>query len=239
LKHSSPFYMRVQGIGQLTSPECADVIVKLDLAPMPGEALRPFVCGQIVRLGLPGLKSPPPGYFAIASEPENRACYEFVIKRTQGIARMLADLQPGAKVQVDGPMGRGFDLAPFQGCDVYLIGVGTGIAPLRSVWRSLIRRRREYGKIAIYAGFLTPMHRLLTDELEALAKEDVEVHVSVTTGGESWEGPIGFVQDALEADAPGGENAVACLSGMSAMVDACRQTLHNLGFDDRRILLNF
>lgn len=239
MKQSSPFHMRVKGNTQLTSPECADTVVQLDLEPMPGEALRTFVTGQIVRLGLPGLKSPAPGYFAIASEPENTDHYEFVIKRTEGVAKMLADLQPGAKVVVDGPMGKGFDLTPYRGFDVYLIGVGTGIAPLRSVWRSLVRRRRDYGKIAIYAGFLTPIHRLLTDELDAMADQDVYVHVSVTMGSESWDGPIGFVQDALESDAPSGENGVACLSGMSAMVDACRQTLHNLGFDDCRILLNF
>lgn len=239
MKHSSPFHMRVKGNVPLTSPECADTVIKLELEPMPGEKLRPFVSGQIVRLGLPGMKAPAAAYFAIASEPENQTCYEFVIKQTQGIAKMLTNLQPGAKVEVDGPMGRGFDLTPYRGFDVYLIGVGTGIAPLRSVWRSLVSHRNDYGKVAIYAGFLTPMHRLLTDELDALAHEDIHVHVSVTSGGGSWEGPIGFVQEALASDAPSGEHAVACLSGMNAMVDACRQTLHNLGFDDRHILLNF
>jgi len=47
------------------------------------------------------------------------------------------------------------------------------------------------------------------------------------------------VQHAIEADAPDGSNAVACLAGMSAMVDACTKTLQNLGFNESRILLNY
>lgn len=219
-------------------PECDDVVIKLDIAPWKDEEVRPFVCGQIVRLGMPGLKRPGPGYFAIASEPEEPGYYEFVIKRTGGISAMLADLEPGARIEVDGPMGKGFDLTPFKGFDIYLLGVGTGIAPLRSVWRSIVRHREDYGEISIYAGFLTPMHRLLTDEMESLSQHSINTNVSVTTGDESWDGSIGFVQQALLEHHPSGEKAVACIAGMSAMVDACNETLHNLGFNDEHILLN-
>ncbi|HKJ83375.1 MAG TPA: hydrogenase [Mariprofundaceae bacterium] len=231
--------MRVKENFRLSDPECSDVVVKLDLAPTHGEKLRPFIAGQIVRLGLPGIKDPAPGYFAIASEPENRDCYEFVIKERPGIAYMLASQDVGAMLEVDGPMGKGFDLSPYKGSDVYLVGVGTGIAPLRSIWRHLIDCREDFGRIAIYAGFLTPVHRLLTDELESLSDHDIEVSVSVTNGGEDWDGPIGYVQDTLKADRPDGTHAVACLAGMNAMVDACTETLQNLGFDDSRILLNY
>jgi len=219
-------------------PECDDVVIKLDMTPYNGEQIRPFVSGQIVRLGLPGLKRPGPGYFAIASEPEETRCYEFVIKRMEGISARLADLESGAMVEVDGPMGKGFDLSPYKGFDIYLLGVGTGIAPLRSVWRSIVHHRDNYGKISIYAGFLTPMHRLLTDEMEALSKHGIEANVSVTAGNESWDDSIGFVQHALSEHQPSGEKAIACIAGMSAMVDACTETLHNLGFNDEHILLN-
>ncbi len=230
--------MRVKDSIRLSSPECDDVVIKLDLEPWQGKALAPFVAGQVVRLGLPKLKEPAPGYFAIASESDCEDYYEFVIKRRPGIATLLAGLTPGSLVEVEGPMGKGFELSPFHGYDIYLVGVGTGIAPLRSVWRNIITHRDDYGSVAIYAGFLTPCHRLLTDELESLAEHNIQVSVSVKMGHEAWEGPIGYVQDALCTDAPRGDSAVACLAGMNAMVDACRETLHNLGFDDSRILLN-
>jgi len=231
--------MRVQASELLSSPESGETIIRMELAPTGKGKIEPFIPGQIVCLGLPGLKNPQPAYFAIASEPARTDCYEFVIKHRPGIASLLAELEPGANVEVEGPFGRGFDLSPYTGCNVYLIGVGTGVAPLRSVWRHLIAHREQYGKVTIYCGFLTPCHRLLTDELDSLSEHDIEVSVSVTSGSENWDGPIGYVQDALMQDAPEGENSVACLAGMNAMVDACRETLHTLHFNDRHILLNY
>jgi len=231
--------MRVKVSEQLNSPECDDVVIRLVLVAASGDAVPSFVPGQIARLGLPGLKEPQPGYFAIASEPENDHAFEFVVKQRPGIAQLLSTLEPGAAVEVEAPIGHGFELASFTGRDVYLVGVGTGVAPLRSVWRHLIPQRERYGKISIYCGFLTPCHRLLTDELEALAAHDIQVSVSVTNSNGTWDGPIGYVQDELKRDAPQGSNAVACLAGMNTMVDACRETLHNLGFDDSHILLNY
>lgn len=237
--NATPFPLKLNAKRRLTSPECSAAVFQLELCPLEGESLRPFIPGQIVRLGLPGVKQPSPGYFAIASEPENTRCYEFVIKRTKGIAQILANAKPGTVIECDGPMGKGFDLNPYTGFDIYLLGVGTGIAPLRSVWRSIIRCRKRFGRIAIYAGFLTPLHRLLTDELDDLANHDIHVTVSVSSASASWSGPIGFVQDALRNDAPDGSHAVACIAGMNAMVDACKQTLQDLGFDENRILLNY
>jgi len=230
--------MRVKENERMTDPACDDIVVRLELAPT-AKSVRPFVAGQYVRIGIPGLASPPPAYFAIASDPNNGQSYDFFIKCAGGMAEYLCQVEPGVELEVEGPMGKGFDLDDYKGMDVYLIGVGTGIAPLRSVWHHIIANREDYGRVAIYAGFLSPLHRLLTDELETLSEHGIEVSVSLEIGHESWDGPIGYVQHAIEADAPDGRNAVACLAGMSAMVDACRQTLQNLGFDESRILLNY
>jgi NAD(P)H-flavin reductase len=239
LQQSPTYRMRLIENVRITDPACEDVVVKLVFEPVDQQAVQPFTTGQIVVMGIPDVKDPAPAYFAIASSPNETAAYEFVIKRGAAMANHLSELMPGAEVQVEGPMGKGFDLGPFKGDDVILMGVGTGISPLRSVWRSIIDNRNEYGSVTIYAGFLTPMHLLLTDELEALADHQIEVKVSLDSGNDEWEGPIGYVQDELSADNPNSENTVVCLAGMSAMVDACTETLQNLGFDDSRILLNF
>jgi len=236
---SSTYRMRVKENVRMTDPSCEDIVVRLTLTPLRNERVRPFRAGQYVRIGVPGVDQPPPGYFAIASEPHEPHSYDFFVKCAGPLSRYLCDLQPGSELEVDGPMGKAFDLEPYRGFDIYLIGVGTGIAPLRSVWHHIIRHRDNYGKVTIYAGFLTPLHRLLTDELETLSEHHIDVHITVESGQDSWEGPIGYVQHALAEDQPDGRHAVACLAGMSAMVDACTQTLQNLGFDDSRILLNY
>ena len=231
--------MRLKENIRITDPACEDIVVKLTLETLDRQPVQPFISGQFVRMGIPDVKDPAPAYFAVASSPFVTSHYEIVIKRGTGMADYLAELAPGAEVEIEGPMGKGFDLSPFKGCDVILMGVGTGISPLRSLWDTIIQQRSDFGKVTIYAGFLTPLHSLLTDEMEALAEHNIEVNISVATGGDDWNGAIGYVQDSLLADSPGGENSVACLAGMSAMVDACKETLQNLGFNDSRILLNF
>jgi len=231
--------MRLIDNVRITDSACEDVVVKLTLETPDRGSVKSFTPGQFVRIGIPDVKDPAPAYFAVASSPYETRFYELVLKRGAPMADYLAELSPGAEVEIEGPMGKGFDLSKFKGRDVILMGVGTGISPLRSVWDTIIQQRSEYGKVTIYAGFLTPLHSLLTDEMEALAEHNIEVNISVATGGDSWNGAIGFVQDALLANPPSPENSVACLAGMSAMVDACTETLQNLGFDDSRILLNF
>lgn len=223
----------------LTDSACDELIIKIKVTHLDAAPVSPFVSGQYVRMGLPGLKEPAPAYFAVASSPFDTDGYEFVVKCVDGMSAKLANMPLNTPLEIEGPMGKGFDLAPFRGHDIILMGVGTGIAPLRSVWRTLIQHRDDYGKISIYAGFLTAYHRLLTDEMEQLSDYDIDVSVSLTTGHEDWDGAVGYVQQALENDAPSGENTVVCLAGMSVMVDACTQTLHNLGFNDEHILLNF
>ena len=239
MQQTPTYRMRLIENIQITDPACEDVVVKLTFESIDQKPVRPFTTGQFVVMGIPDVKNPPPAYFAIASAPQETDYYEFVVKRGAAMADHLAELTPGAEVQVEGPMGKGFDLSPFKGNHIILMGVGTGISPLRSVWRSIIDKREDFGSVTIYAGFLTPLHQLLTDEMASLSDHGIEVKVSLDTGDETWDGPIGYVQDALLEDHPDSQNSVVCLAGMSAMVDACKETLHNLGFDDSRILLNF
>ncbi|RME86611.1 MAG: hydrogenase [Zetaproteobacteria bacterium] len=222
---------------RLTDPRCDDTVMGLQLAMPNGSEPPAFLPGQYVRLAAG--EDQPSAYFSIASAPRERADgYTFFVKCQGAAASALCAIRRGERVRVQGPMGKGFRIDDWRGRDIYLIGVGTGIAPLRSIWREILPRRADYGRIAIYAGFRTPLHRLLTDELDALAGEGIEVSVTLEIGGESWDGPIGYVQHQIARDRPSGENAIAVLSGMNAMVEACRALLLELGFAEERILTN-
>ena len=236
---SSTFFMRLQQTERLTDPSCEDVVVKLTFVPLPHQSLPAFIPGQFVRLRLPRQPELQPSYFAIASDPNDTHTYEFVIKGAHPLSSALVDLPVGEQVEAEGPMGKGFDLSGHQGKHIILMGVGTGIAPLRSVWLDIIQHRQCYGHVSIYAGFLTAMHRLLTDELAHLSEHDIQVSVSLTTGHDDWQGSVGYVQHALADKQPSPENTVVCIAGMSVMVDACTETLLDLGFNEQQILLNF
>lgn len=239
MSHPSSFHLRLLHSERLTDPLCDDIVAKLSFESLPHQRLPAFIAGQCVRMQLPSQPDMPAAYFAIASSPHDNSCYEFVIKGITPLSHALIDLAEGEEVEVEGPMGKGFDLSAYQGRDVILMGVGTGIAPLRSLWLDLIEHRENYGKISIYAGFLSAMHHLLTDELANLAEHDIQVSVSLAIAHDDWQGPVGYVQYALEADAPSAKNAVVCLAGMNVMVDACTETLLGLGFEETQILLNF
>jgi NAD(P)H-flavin reductase len=215
------------------------VVVKLSFAPLPHQSLPSFMPGQYVRLHLPSQPELQAAYFAIASSPHDTATYEFVIKGVHPLSSALVDLPIGEQVEAEGPMGKGFDLAAHHGKNVILMGVGTGIAPLRSVWLDMIKHRADYGEVFIYAGFLSAAHHLLTDELAHLSKHHIQVSISLTVGHDDWQGAVGYVQHALAENKPNPENTVACLAGMSEMVDACTETLLGLGFNEQQILLNF
>jgi len=224
---------------RLTDPSVDDVVVKLTFQNPEHKPLPSFIAGQCVRLWLADSPELESAYFAIASNPHHSATYEFVIKAVHPLSNALVDLKADAQVMVEGPMGKGFDLSTHQGKHIILMGVGTGVAPLRSVWLDLIEHRDVYQRVSVYAGFLTSMHHLFDDELASLPEHDVHVSVSLASGHDEWDGAVGYVQHALAADKPTPENTVVCLAGMPTMVDACRQTLLDLGFNERQILLNF
>ncbi len=240
MPHTAPFRMRLQHKERLTDPSCDDVVVKLTFQSLPHQSLPDsFLAGQFARISLPSQPDLQASYFAIASAPYDNSSYEFVIKAVSPLSEALVDLQEGEEVEVEGPMGKGFDLSQHKGKNIVLMGVGTGIAPLRSVWFHLIKHREDYGEISIYAGFLSAVHHLLTDELDSLSQHGIHVSISLATGHDEWHGPVGYVQHALERDGRAPENSIVCLAGMNVMVDACTETLLAMGFKSDQILLNF
>ncbi len=239
MQHSSPFRMKLKARHRLTDPKCQDTVMQITLAPVAGESLRDFSHGQCMRIGIPRTRRPAPAYFAIASSPEEEDGYDFIVKQTGGMADYLCRMEKGGEVELDGPMGKGFDISRMRGRNVILVGVGTGIAPLRSVWRSIVRHRNDFGNVSIHAGFLTSLHCLMMEETDALHEHDIDVYTTLTHQDEGWNGPIGYVQKSLERVAPSPENAIVCLAGMTAMIEGCTEVLSGLGFDNDQILLNF
>jgi len=239
VQHSSLFRMKLKEKKLLTDPDCDQPVMQLTLVPVAGERLHDFYHGQCVRISVPKAKKPTPAYFAIASSPEDAGHYDFVIKKNRGMATYLCQMSAGEEVEIDGPMGKGFDLAAMQGKNVILVGVGTGIAPLRSVWRSIIQHRNNFKRVSIYAGFLTQLHRLLVDETMNLNEHGIDVHTTFTHDHGGWNGPIGYVQDALKDLSPSPKNTIVCLAGMTTMIEGCTDILHKLGFADDQIVLNF
>ena len=195
-----------------------------------------FIPGQFLHIRAP---SGDASYFAIASAP-GHPYFEVLVKRAQGASREIFDLPVGATVDIVGPQGKGFPLADHAGLDLLLIGVGTGIAPLRSLIGWALARPRDFGHVTLLYGVLTPPHCCYRNDLTTWQNAGVDARLTVTsTGGGAWSGPVGFVQDLLPALAIDPRRTVACLVGMKEMVQANTERLRELGLPSERILLNF
>jgi anaerobic sulfite reductase subunit B len=199
--------------------------------------MSPFTPGQLVVLSLPGLK---PAYFAIASAPEEQGYLEVLIKQGKGTAGAIFDLETGAEIEVSNPTGKGFSLDSHKGKNILLISVGTAIAPMRSVLRSVLHRREEFGEVMLFQGVLTPSHFPYEDEMEDWSRRGIRVYRTVTfPENTDWAGHSGFVQGILEKVSPKPQNTIVFLAGMQEMVDQTTAMLIRLGFKAEDILLNY
>jgi len=181
-----------------------------------------------------------PGYFAIASPPEQGHALEFLIKGGGDVAQALYDAAPGDTFDVGDPMGPGFPREDLLGRNVILIGVGSGMAPLRSVIGSILANRADYGaRVMLLYGARTPFHIPFRPEI-AKWRAQIEVYKAMSQPGDAdWSGYVGYVQHILEDIEVAAENTIACICGMTPMVDAVKVKLAEMGIPEDDVYLNF
>lgn len=221
------------------APQMVEEIRSFRLSPIPPNTSNgfTFIPGQFVQVRGPQGE---PAYFAIASAPEDDTGLDLLVKRGKGVAGALFDLKVGSEVEIIGPQGKGFPIDHHKGKNLLLIGVGTGIAPLRSVLRSALSRRKDFGELTFVYGVLTPQHCCYMDDLHHWSRNSVHVHLTVTfPEGTSWVGHTGFVQDVVRKIKPSPVNTIALLVGMKEMIQENTQLLLEMGFPQADILLNY
>src|SRR6266550_6561926 len=111
-----------------------------------------FVPGQVAVLSV---ADEAPAYFAFAGAPEDREL-EVLVKRKIGVSNLLFEMQRGEKVELLEVAGHGFDLDAQKGNDLVFVAMGTGVAPLRSALRYVLRRKNDFGELVVLYGARTP-----------------------------------------------------------------------------------
>ncbi|HEU4595871.1 MAG TPA: hypothetical protein VFS10_12075 [Pyrinomonadaceae bacterium] len=179
-------------------------------------------------------------YFAIASAPEDEEV-EFLVKQTNSPASSaLYELPVGASVRLVEITGRGFALDEQAGRDLVFVAMGTGVAPLRSALRHVLRRADDFGQIVVLYGARTPEHFCYTDEVESWKAAGVELRQVVSNpGGYEWSGSTGYVQSLLDNVLPSLSDPVALVCGSREMIEQTRDRLHEMGFAPEDILTNY
>src|SRR4030043_2213320 len=98
--------------------------------------------GQFVFVSAFGVGESP---FGLSSVSYRKGDLEVAIKRVGTVTSALHELEPGATVGVRGPFGNHFPLEEYEGKNIFIIGGGMGMAPLRPIINTVIYRRDDYG----------------------------------------------------------------------------------------------
>lgn len=195
-----------------------------------------FIPGQVAVLRV---NQEEPAYFAFASAPEDREL-EILVKRTAGASVAIFDMKEGEQLDLLSVTGHGFDLPREKGRDLVFVAMGTGVAPLRSALRYVLRRQEDFGQLVVLYGARTPDDFCYRDETESWEAAGVELRQVISRpDGHDWSGPTGYVQSLLDHVLPDLKSPVALVCGSREMIGQTRDRLERMGFAREAILTNY
>jgi NAD(P)H-flavin reductase len=193
--------------------------------------------------------SPKPGQLAMLSLiPVGEAMFsitwqgddylEISIKRVGVMTDALHEADVGTAVGVRGPYGNGFPVEIMKGKDMFFIGGGIGLAPLRSLINYCVVNREDFGKLDVLYGSRSPADLVFKYDLfDNWPKvKDMDVYVTVDRGDDDWKGKVGFVPAYLEELSPTPDGKIAVVCGPPIMIKFVLQTLEKLGFSDEQVI---
>ena len=208
---------------------------------LPGRPAAPgFTAGQVAVLDAEGRKS---CYLAFASAPEDEE-YEFLVKRSprESVAGALFEAEGGIPgLRLSRIVGHGFPVEEYKGSDLVFVGMGTGLAPLRSALRHVFHSRSDYGRLIVLYGARTIDDFCYEEEMDVdWRAHGVELRQVISRPDErDWSGPTGYVQSLLDNLVPELASPVAMVCGSSEMIAQTRTRLGQLGFPPERVLTNY
>ncbi len=196
-----------------------------------------FDTGQFVELTLPGEGEAP---FTPSSSPAVTDKMEITIMNAGRVTNLLHKCRKGQMVGVRGPYGSGYPVSSFVGRQIYIIGGGVGLAPIRSLFLTLVARGNDFKKIVCRYGAKTPddfiYKRSLFGEWQRIKGVDMKLTVDAANG--EWKGNVGVVTTILGPDDVDVKNAVAVVCGPPVMMKYATLKLLDFGFADSSIYLS-
>jgi sulfhydrogenase subunit gamma (sulfur reductase) len=195
-----------------------------------------FTPGQVAVLRVEGEE---PAYFAFAGAPDDRDL-EVLVKRKAGASAAIYNKCVSDQIELVDIVGHGFNLDAMKGRDLVFIAMGTGVAPLRSALRHVLKRKEEFGQLVVLYGARTPDDFCYRDETEDWSAHGVELRQVISRpDGHDWSGPTGYVQSLLDNVLPDLSSPVALICGSREMIEQTRERLDKMGFKPEEILTNY
>ncbi len=175
-----------------------------------------------------------PYSIASASDPQKPGEFELAVAVHAG-ADVLDRLTVGERLEVDGPSGD-FTWQATPNPAALLVGIGTGIAPLRALVEAELTRTSPM-KLWLVAGHRAPDDVLFAADFARLARAHARFRFvpTLTNGGRDWRGHHGRVQARLIEAVQALQPLDAYVCGRVDMVSEVVTTLLERGVAASRI----
>jgi len=197
-----------------------------------------FLAGQFVEISVPEIGEAP---FTPSSSPYEHNYLEVSVARVGLVTQKLHNLSAGAKLGLRGPFGRDYPIEKFVGKDILIVGGGVGLAPLRSLFLSLVHELHRFGKIIFCCGSKTPQDYIYKELiLDQWQKIDPKIifRITVDKPDDCWKGQCGVVTKTLDNLDIDVKNSVAVVCGPPVMMKFATFKLLEIGYQPPQIYLS-
>ncbi len=196
-----------------------------------------FRAGQFMEVTLPGIGEAP---FTPSSNHNSVKALDFTIMSAGRVTKLLHQAKAGDVIGLRGPYGTQYPLDKFKGREVFIVGGGVGLAPLRALLYALFNDAGDYKKIILRYGARTSGDIIYKNEIDSWKSRAGHIDIKVTcdVGDPSWNGNVGLVTTILNTDALDMNSAVAIVCGPPIMMKFATFNLLDLGFKESQIYLS-
>ncbi len=193
-----------------------------------------FEPGQVGQLSVFGVGE---ATFVINSPPHQKDYLQFSVMKAGEVTAAIHKLSAGDKVGVRAPLGNSFPAEAWKGKDIFFVGGGIGMAPIRTIMLHLLEHKKDYGKISLLYGARTPRDMAYSYELDGwLRHKDLATTLTIDQPFDGWEYRVGLIPNILLEINPKPENCVAVLCGPPIMIKFTVEALKKLNFPDEQII---
>lgn len=215
------------------SADVATLDIALDGANAQALVFRPGQFNMLYAFGVGEI----PG--SVSGDPAIGDRVTHTIRAVGAVSAALVKLKAGDPIGLRGPFGSSWPLDEAAGFDVLVVAGGIGLVPLRPVIYHLLRRRAEYGRVALLCGARTLDDMLFGEELDKWRRTpDFQLRVTLDRADRRWTGDVGYVTGLLPKARVDPVETVAFVCGPEVMIRATAQSLEDMGVAATRIFVS-
>ena len=182
-----------------------------------------FQPGQVGQLSVFGVGE---STFVINSSPTRMDYLQFSVMKAGENTAALHKLNAGDKIGVRAPLGNWFPYEQWKGKNVFFIGGGIGMAPIRTIMVYLLDNRKDYGDISLLYGAKTPADLSFQSDMpEWLERKDLNVTLTIDNPADGWEHKVGLIPNVLKEIGPKPKNVGDVLATVLENVQAKNSNL--------------